>query len=150
MSSACREPRATPPSLAEHSHSRGQHNCADAQEDKLGEPFVGRSGKLLDKILASVGLDRDEDVYVTNMVKRRPANNRDPTTAEMTYYLPWLQVCATTRPVAHLGIRRQTACTDVVESTRMTTHLCSRNGLAHQPRATCVLATVTCVYALNR
>uniref|UniRef100_A0A7S3EK79 Uracil-DNA glycosylase-like domain-containing protein n=1 Tax=Rhodosorus marinus TaxID=101924 RepID=A0A7S3EK79_9RHOD len=49
------------------------------QEDIEGKPFVGRSGKLLDKILRSVELDPEEDVYVTNTVKRRPKDNRDPT-----------------------------------------------------------------------
>mmetsp|Transcript_6545 Transcript_6545/g.13279 ORF Transcript_6545/g.13279 Transcript_6545/m.13279 type:complete len:266 (+) Transcript_6545:97-894(+) len=62
-----------------------------AEEDLQGEPFVGRSGQLLDKIVASVQLDRDRDVYVTNIVKRRPLNNRDPTIAEMEYYRPWLE-----------------------------------------------------------
>ena len=51
-------------------------------EDLSGRPFVGRAGRLLDQILASVDLDRDE-VYVTNLVKRRPPGNRNPTPAEI-------------------------------------------------------------------
>jgi DNA polymerase len=51
-------------------------------EDLKGEPFVGRSGQLLTKILAAVGLDRD-DVYITNMVKCRPPQNRDPAEDEV-------------------------------------------------------------------
>lgn len=47
------------------------------QEDLQGEPFVGPAGKLLDKMLASIGLDR-EKVYIANIVKCRPPGNRDP------------------------------------------------------------------------
>lgn len=46
-------------------------------EDIRGEPFVGRSGQLLDRMLAAIGIDR-EQVYITNIVKCRPPNNRDP------------------------------------------------------------------------
>ena len=48
-----------------------------ANEDKLGLPFVGQAGKLLDKLLTEIGLDRD-DVFIANTVKCRPPNNRDP------------------------------------------------------------------------
>ncbi|MCP4581193.1 MAG: uracil-DNA glycosylase [candidate division Zixibacteria bacterium] len=48
-----------------------------AEEDRLGEPFVGRAGKLLDKILAAMKLSRD-DVFIANILKCRPPNNRDP------------------------------------------------------------------------
>ena len=47
-------------------------------EDLQGQPFVGRSGQLLDKFLASVDLSRDKNVYIANMVKCRPPKNRDP------------------------------------------------------------------------
>jgi DNA polymerase len=50
-------------------------------EDIRGEPFVGRSGQLLDRMLAAIGIDR-EQVYITNIVKCRPPNNRDPKTDE--------------------------------------------------------------------
>lgn len=52
------------------------------EEDLQGRPFVGRAGQLLDKILASVGLER-EQVYITNMVKYRPPGNRTPTPTEV-------------------------------------------------------------------
>lgn len=52
-----------------------------AQEDKRGLPFVGPAGHLLDRMLQAVGLRR-EDVYITNIVKCRPPNNRDPEPAE--------------------------------------------------------------------
>ena len=53
-----------------------------AEEDARGEPFVGRAGKLLDAMLAAIGLQRD-DVYIANIVKCRPPRNRDPHTDEI-------------------------------------------------------------------
>jgi uracil-DNA glycosylase family 4 len=61
-----------------------------ASEDKQGRPFVGRSGKLLDQLLAEAGLERD-DVFITNVVKARPPGNRDPKADEVAHYLPWLE-----------------------------------------------------------
>ncbi|GAB0489023.1 hypothetical protein MMPV_000238 [Pyropia vietnamensis] len=61
-----------------------------AAEDAAGAPFVGPSGQLLDAILTAAGLDPATDMYVTNVVKRRPPNNRDPTAAEVAWYRPWL------------------------------------------------------------
>lgn len=52
------------------------------QEDEQGLPFVGRSGQLLEKILAAVRLDTEKDVYICNVVKCRPPGNRTPTTDE--------------------------------------------------------------------
>ncbi|KAI0566609.1 Uracil DNA glycosylase [Gracilaria domingensis] len=59
-------------------------------EDKLGQPFVGRAGELLDKIFHYGGFDIETQIYVTNVVKRRPRKNRTPNTAEMQYYKPFL------------------------------------------------------------
>ncbi|MCC6981566.1 MAG: uracil-DNA glycosylase [Candidatus Melainabacteria bacterium] len=53
------------------------------REDELGLPFVGRAGQLLDKILASVNIDRKKDTYICNMVKCRPPGNRVPARDEM-------------------------------------------------------------------
>ncbi|MCO5195885.1 MAG: uracil-DNA glycosylase [Anaerolineae bacterium] len=61
-----------------------------AEEDRLGKPYVGRSGQLLDKILESVNFDPENEIYVTNTVFRRPPNNRDPLPAELEYYAPYL------------------------------------------------------------
>lgn len=61
-----------------------------ANEDKQGKPFVGASGKFLDEMLASVDLKR-EDIYITNIVKYRPPENRDPKPAEKKEFLPYLQ-----------------------------------------------------------
>lgn len=59
------------------------------QEDIQGRPFVGRSGKLLDKLLEAIGLERP-DVYITNIVKFRPPGNRDPEPEEKEASLPTL------------------------------------------------------------
>ena len=61
-----------------------------AQEDEAGIPFVGRAGKLLDKMLASIQLDRKK-VYITNVVNYRPPSNRRPTDEEIKRYLPFLE-----------------------------------------------------------
>jgi len=58
-------------------------------EAKTARPFCGRSGKLLDELLASIGLDR-QSVYITNLVKDRPPGNRDPEPAEIALYAPYL------------------------------------------------------------
>ena len=58
-------------------------------EDKLIRPFVGRAGKLLDKLIMSLGWERG-DVYITNIVKRRPPGNRDPLPEEIALYRPYL------------------------------------------------------------
>lgn len=60
-----------------------------ADEDRTGEPFVGRAGQLLNKILAAVGFTREE-VYITNILKSRPPNNRDPEPTEVAAHLPIL------------------------------------------------------------
>ena len=60
-----------------------------ANEDMEGKPFVGRAGKLLDKMLASIKLNRNK-VYITNVVNYRPPSNRKPTDAEITRYFPYL------------------------------------------------------------
>ena len=54
-------------------------------EDEQGKPFVGAAGKFLNEMLASIGMDR-EDVYITNIVKYRPPNNRDPLPEEKRHF----------------------------------------------------------------
>jgi uracil-DNA glycosylase family 4 len=61
-----------------------------AEEDASGRPFVGRSGRLLDELLAAAGLDPERDLYICNVVKCRPPQNRRPTAAEMAACRPWL------------------------------------------------------------
>lgn len=76
------------------------HGSADAKvilvgeapgkkEDESGKPFVGASGKMLDKLLASIDISRKE-VYITNIVKFRPKDNRDPSSKEKQLFFPYL------------------------------------------------------------
>ncbi len=61
-----------------------------AEEDARGEPFVGQAGKLLDAMLAAIGLKRGNDVYIANTVKCRPPGNRTPAPEEMAACQPYL------------------------------------------------------------
>ncbi len=61
-----------------------------AEEDRQGEPFVGRAGQLLNSMLRAIGLPR-EQVYIANVLKCRPPNNRDPQPSEAAECLPFLE-----------------------------------------------------------
>jgi DNA polymerase len=67
------------------------------EEDALGEPFVGQAGKLLDNMLFSIGLKRGDNVYIANVVKCRPPNNRNPEADEIATCMPYLQ-----QQIAHI------------------------------------------------
>jgi len=60
------------------------------KEDEQGLPFIGASGRFLNEMLAAAGMDRS-DVYITNIVKYRPPNNRDPSKEEKAAFSPYLQ-----------------------------------------------------------
>ncbi len=62
-----------------------------ADEDVRGEPFVGQAGKLLDNMLAAIKLKRGSNVYIANIVKCRPPNNRTPAPDEIAACMPYLQ-----------------------------------------------------------
>ncbi len=62
-----------------------------AEEDERGEPFVGRAGQLLDQMLGAIGLSRHQDVYIANVCKFRPPDNRDPSMQEIAQDLPLLR-----------------------------------------------------------
>jgi uracil-DNA glycosylase len=62
-----------------------------ADEDALGEPFVGQAGKLLDNMLAAIKLKRGNNVYIANIVKCRPPENRTPAADEIAQCLPYLE-----------------------------------------------------------
>jgi DNA polymerase len=61
-----------------------------AEEDRLGEPFVGQAGKLLDNMLAAIGLARGKGVYIANVLKCRPPGNRNPEPEEVAKCSPFL------------------------------------------------------------
>ena len=86
-----------------------------ADEDRLGRPFVGRSGQLLDRMLAAIGRDRRRDTYISNVLFWRPPGNRKPTEDEIASCLPFvwrhvalarpriLMLCGGTATAALLG-----------------------------------------------
>jgi uracil-DNA glycosylase len=61
-----------------------------AEEDARGLPFIGKAGQLMDKMLATIGLSRQTNVYITNLIYWRPPGNRDPSPAEMQMCAPFL------------------------------------------------------------
>ena len=75
-------------------------------EDIEGLPFVGRSGKLLDRMLAAIGLDRTK-VYIANIVPWRPPGNRTPTPVETQICLPFIQRQIELCRSRHPGVRRR-------------------------------------------
>ena len=62
-----------------------------AEEDRLGDPFVGQAGKLLDNMLAAIDLNRGENVYIANVLKCRPPGNRNPEPEEVAKCTPFLK-----------------------------------------------------------
>ncbi len=81
------------PVLGEGNHEASIMFIGEApgkNEAETGKPFCGAAGKVLDTLLSSIGLDR-KNVYVTNIVKDRPPNNRDPEPDEIALYAPFLK-----------------------------------------------------------
>lgn len=80
-------------------------------EDLQGEPFVGRGGQLLDKMLAAVGLSRNANIYIANIVKCRPPQNRDPRPEEQEACIGWLrEQTSLLRPKILVCLGRIAAC----------------------------------------
>ena len=80
-------------------------------EDLKGEPFVGRGGQLLDKMLAAVGLSRQHNIYIANIVKCRPPKNRDPLPEEQEACIGWLrEQVSLIRPKIIVCLGRVAAC----------------------------------------
>jgi len=78
-----------------------------AEEDRQGEPFVGRAGQLLDAMLRAIGLARGTNVYIANVLKSRPPGNRDPKPEEVSACLPYLtRQIALIRPRLILAVGR--------------------------------------------
>ena len=81
------------------------------KEDLIGEPFVGRAGKLLDKILEAINLTR-EDIYICNVLKCRPPRNRDPLPDEVSLCEPYLKTqLSMINPKLIVALGRVSACT---------------------------------------
>ena len=109
-----------------------------ADEDRLGRPFVGKAGQLLDKILEAAGLNRWEHTYIANVVKCRPPHNRVPQPEEAEACIPWLwrQIeLVSPRIIVLLG---STALTNLVDPAASITRmrgqwLTSRSGIKIMP-----------------
>lgn len=117
-----------------------------ADEDAQGEPFVGQAGKLLDNMLASIKLKRGNNVYIANIVKCRPPNNRTPEADEVATCLPYLQQQITLikpRLIVALG---KTAATSLLGRDAT---LGSLRGTVHDYRGIPLIATYHPAYLLR-
>jgi len=117
-----------------------------AEEDERGEPFVGQAGRLLDNMLASIGLRRGQDVYIANVVKCRPPGNRVPESGEAAQCEPYLlrQIeLIQPRLVIALG---KTAALNLL---RTEASIASLRGRVHDLRGRALLVTYHPAYLLR-
>ncbi|MBU1214584.1 MAG: uracil-DNA glycosylase [Gammaproteobacteria bacterium] len=117
-----------------------------ADEDAQGEPFVGQAGKLLDNMLFAIGLKRGDNVYIANVVKCRPPNNRNPEADEIATCLPYLQQqIALIKPKLIVALGK-TAATALLERDAT---LGSLRGTTHDFHGTPLLVTYHPAYLLR-
>jgi len=110
-----------------------------ANEDEQGEPFVGRAGKLLDTMLAAVGLSRRRNIYIANMVKCRPPQNRDPLPEEQEACIDWLRAqTALLRPKIIVCLGRVAACRLIDPDFKVT----RQHGQFFEKNGTLMMATL--------
>ncbi len=92
-----------------------------ANEDREGLPFVGAAGELLDIMLRAVGLSREHNVYIANIVKCRPPQNRDPSLEEQAACIGWLKAqVSVLRPKIIVCLGRVAACKIIDENFKVT------------------------------
>jgi DNA polymerase len=117
-----------------------------ADEDAKGEPFVGQAGRLLDNMLAAVGMRRGEDVYIANVVKCRPPNNRNPESGEMSCCEPYL-----TRQIELIRPKLIVAMGKIAASHLLQTDaaVASLRGRVHEYRGTPLIVTYHPAYLLR-
>jgi DNA polymerase len=117
-----------------------------AEEDARGEPFVGQAGKLLDNMLASIGLRRGENVYIANVVKCRPPGNRNPDPQEAAACEPFLaRQIALIQPRLLIALGRVAA----VNLLARDATIASLRGRVHDWRGTPLLVTYHPAYLLR-
>lgn len=110
-----------------------------ANEDEQGAPFVGRAGKLLDTMLAAVGLSREHNIYIANMVKCRPPQNRDPLPEEQDACIDWLRrQVALLRPKIIVCLGRVSACRLIDPDFKVT----RQHGQFFEKNGTLMMATL--------
>lgn len=117
-----------------------------AEEDARGEPFVGQAGRLLDNMLAAIELKRGENVYIANVVKCRPPNNRNPESAEMSCCEPFLaRQIELIRPTLIVAMGKIAAS----HLLRTNVAVASLRGRLHEYRGTPLLVTYHPAYLLR-
>ena len=117
-----------------------------AEEDARGEPFVGQAGRLLDNMLAALGLARGENVYIANVLKCRPPNNRTPEPLEVAACRPYLdRQIALIEPKLVLALGKSAATTLLgVDAT-----IASLRGRVHRYRGVPLVVTYHPAYLLR-
>lgn len=117
-----------------------------AEEDARGEPFVGQAGKLLDNMLAAIGLQRGQNVYIANVVKCRPPGNRNPEPAEAAACEPFLtRQVALIRPKLVLALGRVAAVSLLARDAT----IASLRGRLHDYHGTPLVVTYHPAYLLR-
>jgi DNA polymerase len=117
-----------------------------AEEDARGEPFVGQAGKLLDAMLAGIGLKRGEDVYIANVLKCRPPGNRNPEAPEVAQCAPFLErQVELIRPQLILALGRF-ACQTLLDTDAS---IASLRGRVHRYRGVPLIVTYHPAYLLR-
>ena len=117
-----------------------------ADEDELGEPFVGQAGKLLDSMLAAIGIKRGREVYIANVVKCRPPGNRTPTAEEAAACAPFLdRQIELVKPKIIVALGK-TAATRLLDTEAS---LASLRGKVHGYKGTPVVVTYHPAYLLR-
>jgi DNA polymerase len=117
-----------------------------AEEDEQGDPFVGQSGKLLDSMLAAIGIARGREAYIANVVKCRPPGNRTPTAEEAAACAPFLD-----RQIELIKPRLIVALGKVAAARLLGTEasLASQRGRLHDYKGTPVVVTYHPSYLLR-
>ena len=117
-----------------------------AEEDARGEPFVGQAGRLLDAMLAGIGLKRGEDVYIANVLKCRPPGNRNPEAPEVAQCSPFLlRQVELIRPRLILAMGRF-ACQTLLETDAS---IASLRGRVHRYQGVPLIVTYHPAYLLR-
>ena len=117
-----------------------------AEEDAKGEPFVGQAGRLLDNMLAAVGMKRGENVYIANVVKCRPPGNRNPEAGEMHRCEPYLtRQIMLIRPKLIIAMGR-VAASHLLDTTAS---IASLRGRLHNYQGTPLIVTYHPAYLLR-
>lgn len=117
-----------------------------ADEDVKGEPFVGQAGKLLDNMLAAIKLKRGENVYIANVVKCRPPDNRNPEAAEVAQCEPYLhRQIELIRPKLIIALGKVAA----VNLLKREATVASMRGKVHEYRGTPMIVTYHPAYLLR-